>query len=291
MSLTTLCGRCFVISCSTDHSTSWLRDHRLPLSLLRSGTSSTSMGSRSQLQERAVCTRSTSSAYAWPICWRTEPQRHAVLYSRESGFAVLVSHGALCRVGTCPSVLPSACYSSFVNTRLAAVDANHLHENPVSEGPTAVGPGAARRPLESEGSICSALLFPVAPASSTPALQPLSPITPTSTFRQSSYLDTATLTRAADLAGPACQRGTAESCLGACVGPTCLYEFFRGYTVAGTRVRAMLEGFVDDFPQTRPVVDDLRSGRPTCGFSGDVVAHFRRQWLQHLGRSVSPPPA
>ena len=63
------------------------------------------------------------------------------------------------------------------------------------------------------------------------------------------------------------------------------------YKVAGTRIRAVPEGFVDDFLQTRSVVDDLRSGRPTFGFSGAVLAHFHPRWPQLLGRSPSPPPA
>ena len=56
----------------------------------------------------------------------------------------------------------------------------------------------------------------------------------------------------------------------------------------GTRA---IEGLVDDFPQTRSVVDDLRSGKPTCGFRGSLLAHFRRPWLQLLGGSVSPSPS
>ena len=43
---------------------------------------------------------------------------------------------------------------------------------------------------------------------------------------------------------------------------------------------------VDDFPQTRSVVHDLRSGKPTCGFSGNLLVHLRRQWVQLLGVAV-----
>ena len=38
--------------------------------------------------------------------------------------------------------------------------------------------------------------------------------------------------------------------------------------------------------QTRSVVDDLRSGKTTCGFCGDGLAHLRQRWLQLLGRST-----
>ena len=58
MSLTTLRGRCFAICC---HSTSWWLDHRHPRSRLLSGTRVESMGSKSPLRERAVCTRLKSS--------------------------------------------------------------------------------------------------------------------------------------------------------------------------------------------------------------------------------------
>ena len=75
MSLTTLCGRCFAISNSTGHSTSWWLDRRLPQSRLLSGTCSTSMGSRRLLLEYAGWTRPKSSACASPICWWSEPQR------------------------------------------------------------------------------------------------------------------------------------------------------------------------------------------------------------------------
>ena len=58
MSLTTLRGRCFAICC---HSTSWWLDHRHPRSRLLSGTRVESMGSKSPLRQRAVCTRLKSS--------------------------------------------------------------------------------------------------------------------------------------------------------------------------------------------------------------------------------------
>ena len=47
MSLTTLCGHCFAISCGAGHSTSWWLDHRHQSSRLLSGTCTTSVGSRS----------------------------------------------------------------------------------------------------------------------------------------------------------------------------------------------------------------------------------------------------
>ena len=50
----------------------------------------------------------------------------------------------------------------------------------------------------------------------------------------------------------------------------------------------MLEGFVDVFLLTRSVVDDLRSGRPTVGFGGGLLAHLRRRW--ESGHRPGPDP-
>ena len=85
------CGRTFAISCSVGHSTSWRLENRHPPSRLLSGF----MGYRSPVRESAVSTRRKSSAHASPICWRSEPQSVQP--------CALVSHGALCRVGTCRS--------------------------------------------------------------------------------------------------------------------------------------------------------------------------------------------
>ena len=59
--------------------------------------------------------------------------------------------------------------------------------------------------------------------------------------------------------------------------------------VAGTRIRAMLDAFVDGFPA---LLSTILTGayRPSASM---VVswANSRRWWLQFLGRSASPPPA
>ena len=95
MSLTTLCGRCFAISCGAGHSTSWWLDHRHQSSRLLSGTRRTSVGSRSPVRGSTVCTRPKSSAYASPICWRSDPQRRAALCVRGRGDLVLQPRSCL----------------------------------------------------------------------------------------------------------------------------------------------------------------------------------------------------
>ena len=101
MSLTTLCGLCFAISCGAGHSTSWWPDHPHPLSQLSTGTHSTFLGSRSPVRGSTACTRPKSSGYEWPTCWRSEPQRRAALLSfcsrYSAWFFVLVCLGNLCR--------------------------------------------------------------------------------------------------------------------------------------------------------------------------------------------------
>ena len=132
----------------------------------------------------------------------------------------------------------------------------------------------------SDSVLCALLVIP---ALSTPALQPLSPIT---CARNMSLW----AQRLWDLARPS-RNSRIVHVWAVCAALTCPVPIHSGYKVAGTRISAMLEGFVDDFPQNSSVVADLRSGKPTCCFGGGLLAHIRRQWLQLLGRSVSPPPA
>ena len=134
-----------------------------------------------------------------------------------------------CSVPTC------AGYSSSDNTRPAAIIADHLRGKPASAGPQAAG--------------CHNVVA-----------------------SQSSCFGPASITRAADLAGPAlaCQRTVKEQqnreCLGGPRRPDLSVRAHSEYKVAGTRTQAMLDGFVDRFPQARSVVDaqeqtDLRLQR------------------------------
>ena len=77
--LLSLCGRCFDISCSAGHFTSWWLDHRHPHSRFLSATRSTSV---------PVCKLQESSAYASPICWRSEPQRRALCFHGRVDFLI-----------------------------------------------------------------------------------------------------------------------------------------------------------------------------------------------------------
>ena len=129
--------------------------------------------------------------------------------------------------GSSCSALPVACCSSSFNTSLAAIVANHLRENPASKGPLAVGPGTTGTP----NTIMS---------------------------RQSCLFGTASRVQLSWLAlhqhvkGPPRNSRIVHACA-VCGSPTCPCEFTRGTRSRGSG--AMLEGFVDDFPQTRSVVD------------------------------------
>ena len=212
--------------------------------------------------------------HASPICRRSEPQIMGEVISGSTslslpGLSVLVSHVALFQVGTyrdlahCRSLGPRsgpsdvqsapikshkwsatatgtplesegssrsappiAGSSSSVNTRLSDFIANHLWEKRASKGPQTAALGSAGVP----DNVMS---------------------------RQPSYFGTTSLTRAADLAGPAltCPKAIKELQNPECVGgprrPGLSVRAHPGCKVAGTRIRAMLDGFVDDFPQAR----------------------------------------
>ena len=153
-------------------------------------------------------------------------------------------------------------------------------------------------PLGSEGSSCSAP--PSAGFSSsvntrcTPMVarymcgKPASEGTLWVLAQQLSHFSTATLTRADDLR-QLVKRAVRErqhlACSGAMRRPGSSVRAHTCYNVRGTPI-------CDDLPEICLVVDDLRSGSPTCCFSsGGFLGHTRQQGLQFLGRPVSPPPA
>ena len=74
-------------------------------------------------------------------------------------------------------------------------------------------------------------------------------------------------------------------CLGGMAGLTC-----PSISIRDTQSQEPKFGQCE-FPQAPTVVDDLRRGKPSCGFIGEVLAHVRRRWLQLLGKPVTPPLA
>ena len=166
-----------------------------------SGTYITSMGSRSPVRDRTVCTRPELSAYALPICWRSEPPRHAALRVPGARDSLLCSPQVPLpyltwrlvseRNGPEPSALTSEKLrltpfrSIAVQTLHWKVDLTPLEapfcdltsagSNPFQgQRRTAAVTGALR---DSEGTNCSILPFARYPSPLTPASQPSSSAT------------------------------------------------------------------------------------------------------------------
>ena len=155
---------------------------------------------------------------------------------------------------------------SDMEARFGDFGSDHLGGNSTSEGPEAVGFGSTGVPDNVM-------------------------------LRQSSFFGTATLTRAVDLADlpPAWQRAGKEhqhrECLGRLQRPDLSVPAFSAYEIARTRIQAVLDGVVDDLPQTRPLLDDPGIFKPTCGFGGVSWPACASSGFNLLGRSLSLPPA
>ena len=112
--------------------------------------------------------------------------------------------------------------------------------------------------------------------------------------RQSAYFSTTTFSRAYDLAGPvaesALHRRNIENmqALGGMRRPDRSVQANTKYRILGFRLSAVVMQFIKDYPAAMLVIDDIRNGRSTRGFTENITSAFRSAWFQELG--VPEPP-
>ena len=270
--LTTPGGRCFAITCGAGHSTSCWPDHPSCIFTPPFRDPQHVYG----IPKSTVCT-----------CWLNEPQSRAVLCVHGSGellfwrhiprgFPVLDWPGTPGRACTCWSQVhclqaPVGWPSVRPWPRKRSSTITPAWSQPRTKVTGGQQPLWVRNSqLAPEGSSGSAAPFAEYSSSVIGALRPSLPATYYTT--SCPRVDVGT-----------CQKAVKEQqnreCLGGMRRPDQSVRAHSGYKVVGTRLRA-----VDDFPQTRAVVDDLRIGRPT-------LAQLRQRLLQLLGMPVSPPSA
>ena len=201
------------------------------------GPACTSMGSRNQLQEGAVCNRSKSSAHTSPICWRKEPRRRAALCDHGNSYFLFCSREparfphslfhmapdvALARIRL------TLCQALHWNVELSTLEA-HFGDRLRCTGSTDPGPEVVSSRCKDTTRFGRVHLQSSALRLShqlrhQPALQPLSPPTGAKTLplrghrlwdlarrgvpdNAQAVVGTATLTRAVDLAGTGMSKG------------------------------------------------------------------------------------
>ena len=113
--------------------------------------------------------------------------------------------------------------------------------------------------------------------------------------KQASFFGSATLTRPWDLAGPSGltkreQRSHEEQeALGGMRRPDLSVRRSPKYRAVGKKLRTMLEAMVDSHDEALSVIEAVRSGSQTGGFSQDVLRSVREEWLHALHAPPSAP--
>ena len=113
--------------------------------------------------------------------------------------------------------------------------------------------------------------------------------------KQSAYFSSTQLARACDLAGPvgrsALHVRNAENAmaLGGMRMPDLSVQANAGYRLWGDKFYNMAMDFIGRHPDSLLVIQAIRQGLGTSGFSGDVSAAFRESWFQVLGTTMPPP--
>ena len=113
--------------------------------------------------------------------------------------------------------------------------------------------------------------------------------------KQASFFGTATLTRPWNLAGPPSlskrERRSQEeqSALGGMRRPDLSVQQSPKYREVGSRLRLMLEDMVSRHDEARSVIEAIRNGSPTQGFSKSLLRNVRKEWLSTLHAPASSP--
>ena len=113
--------------------------------------------------------------------------------------------------------------------------------------------------------------------------------------KKSAYFSSTQLARAYDLAGPvgrsALHVRNAENAmaLGGMRRPDLSVQANAGYRLWGDKFYNMAMDFIGRHPDSLLVIQAIRQGLGTSGFSDDVSAAFRESWFQVLGTTMPPP--